>query len=151
MTDRLTWDQWGLELAKAVALRADCSRRQVGAVLMRPDHTIVATGYNGAPSGQVGCLAGGCPRGNASRDEVPGYDDPRVLAAELQPSSYDIGPGACIAVHAEQNALLRASWDQMVQSTLYVTDRPCPGCLRTIQGSPVMRVVAPDYEWTVHP
>lgn len=129
---RLTWDAWGIELARAVALRADCSRRQVGAVLMRPDHTIVATGYNGAASGEVGCLAGGCPR--ARSGVAPG-------------SSYDTGAGACIALHAEQNALLRASWDEMAGATLFVTDKPCDGCFRMITGTPIIRVIAPDFEW----
>ena len=127
--ERLSWDDWGLELARAVSLRADCSRRQVGAVLMRPDHTIVATGYNGAAKGERGCLSGGCPR--SSSDVEPG-------------SSYDSGPGRCIAIHAEQNALLRASWDEMAESTLYVTHEPCSGCSRTIAGSPVVRVVWPE-------
>lgn len=68
--DRLTWDEWGIVLARATAQRADCSRRQVGAVLMRPDHTIVATGYNGAAPGFPGCLIGACPR--AQSDVEPG-------------------------------------------------------------------------------
>lgn len=130
--ERPTWDQWGVELARAVSLRADCSRRQVGAVLMRPDHTIVATGYNGAPSGRPGCLEGACPRGHSN--VTPG-------------SSYDTGAGACIALHAEQNALLRASWDQMVGSTMYVTDEPCDGCFRMITGTPISRIVCPGWTW----
>lgn len=132
MTRRLTWDEWGLELALTVALRADCTRRQVGAVLMAEDHSIVTTGYNGAPAGHPGCLEGACPRGLSSVE--PG-------------SSYDTGPGACIAVHAEQNALLRASWSLMVGSTLYVTDHPCDGCFRTIKGTPIQRIVVPGWDW----
>jgi dCMP deaminase len=127
--DRPTWDEWGLELAATVARRADCTRRQVGAVLMTPDHSIVATGYNGAPPGQPGCLTrGACPRGQST--VAPG-------------SSYDTGAGSCIALHAEQNALLRASWHDMVGSTLYITDEPCEGCRRTISGTPISRVVWP--------
>lgn len=135
------WDEWGMNLASAVATRADCSRRQVGAVLMRPDHTIVSTGYNGAPPGTPGCLTRqACPRGRASQTDVPGYDDPRVRTGEAEPSSYDLGPGACIALHAEQNALLRATWDEMQGATLYVTDAPCGGCARMIAGTPIARV-----------
>lgn len=128
---RPTWDEWGLGLARAVATRADCSRRQVGAVLIREgDHKVMASGYNGAPTGQPGCLtAGACPRGLS--DVEPG-------------SSYDTGAGTCIALHAEQNALLRASWDDMVGCTLYVTDKPCDGCARMISGTPIVRVVWPE-------
>lgn len=135
MTDaRPPWDMWGIDMAHAVAGRADCTRRAVGAVLMRPDHTVVSTGYNGGPSKGPSCLKGECPRGLASVDEVPGYN-------QENPSSYDIGPGSCIALHAEQNALLRASWDEMADAALYVTCKPCPGCIRMITGTHIHRVV----------
>lgn len=133
MDTRPTWDEWGLALAKTVALRADCSRRQVGAVLMTPDHSVVATGYNGAPPGHPGCLtAGACPRGLS--DVLPG-------------SSYDTGVGACIALHAEQNALLRATWDDMFGSTIYITDEPCDGCRRMIAGTPITWAMWPGGTW----
>lgn len=126
---RPTWDEWGLELARTVALRADCTRRQVGAVLMTPDHSVVATGYNGAAPDEPGCLtAGACPRGQS--DVAPG-------------SSYDTGAGTCIAIHAEQNALLRATWEDMFGSTLYITDDPCDGCWRTITATPIAWVITP--------
>lgn len=136
MADRPTWDAWALILANAVSLRADCTRRQVGAVLLDSGHRVVATGYNGAPSGEKGCLtASACPRGRMSTEAVePG-------------SSYDTGSGSCIALHAEQNVVIRASWDEMTGSTLYVTDRPCDGCWRMILGTPICRVVAPNFEW----
>lgn len=96
---------------------------------MTPDHSVVATGYNGAPSGSPGCLTNGaCPRGRSN--VAPG-------------SSYDTGAGACIALHAEQNALLRASWKDLEGSTLYVTDIPCGGCRRTISGTSIARIVYP--------
>lgn len=131
-SSRAGWQEWGLNLAQAVATRADCTRRRVGAVLMTPDHSIVATGYNGGPPKGPSCLAGQCPRGQRSEVEVPAG------------SSYDTGPGACIALHAEQNALLRASWEQMRGGTLFVTDRPCDGCVRMIVGTPLDRVVWPS-------
>lgn len=133
---RPTWDEWGLELAATVARRADCTRRQVGAVIMTHDKVIVSTGYNGAAAGRPGCMSGACPRG---RSDVPSYTE--------GPTSYDIGPGACIALHAEQNALLRASWDDMKGSVLYITNEPCGGCLRMIEGTPLARAVWPGGDW----
>jgi len=142
MDPRPTWNEWGLELARTVALRADCTRRQVGAVLMDRQHRIVATGYNGAPAGEKGCLtAGACPRGRMSQEQVP------------PGSSYDTGAGACIAVHAEQNVVIRASWQDMAGATLYVTDTPCDGCWRTIRATPIYLVVTPALdgaEPTIH-
>lgn len=129
MTDpRPGWDAYYLGIAVAVAARADCTRRRVGALIVSGDR-IVSTGYNGAPASRPGCLsAGACPRGRASADEVqPG-------------SSYDTGPGACIALHAEQNAILRAGLDTR-GATLYCTEVPCGGCARLIEGAGIARVI----------
>lgn len=104
----------------------------MGAVIMTPDHSLVAEGYNGAAPGKVGCLAGGCPRGQLGFEACP------------PGSSYDTGAGSCIAIHAEQNALLRASWAEQRGATMYVTDEPCVGCWRTIGGSNLHRVVWPE-------
>jgi dCMP deaminase len=135
MTDRPSWDEWAMQIAVAVSSRADCRRRQVGAVILDPQHRVVATGYNGAPAGAVGCLAGGCPRGLKGTDEVPGY------------SSYDTGPGMCISNHAEVNALLYADRSKVEGGTLYVTAEPCLGCIRIIANSGVARVVIRDRGW----
>lgn len=130
------WDQYFLGIAAAVARRADCRRRRVGAVLVS-NHRIVATGYNGAPSGGPSCLAGQCPRG-------------LLTAAELSAgSSYDTGPGSCIALHAEQNCLLYADRSRAEHATIYITHAPCEGCRRMIAGSGVDRAVWPEGQWLV--
>jgi dCMP deaminase len=127
VTTRPSWDDWGLAIAQAVSIRADCSRRQVGAVLVSEDHRIVATGYNGSAPGQLGCLTNGaCPRAHSNVE--PG-------------SSYDTGAGTCIALHAEQNCLLRADWGELKNAVMYVTCDPCEGCWRMIRGTPILRVV----------
>ena len=133
---RISWDEYGLELAKTIALRADCTRRKVGAVLVMPDNSIAATGYNGGYSGGPSCLRGECPRGLLSTEQLAPNSD------------YSSGQGACIALHAEWNALLRASWEQMIGSTLYVTDEPCHLCWNLIQGTHLARVVWPGgFRW----
>lgn len=124
---RPDWDDYFLKITRAVARRADCSRRQVGAVIVK-DRRIVATGYNGAPSGNKGCLEGGCPR--AQSDAAP-Y------------SSYDTGPGSCIAIHAEANAIIYADRSRCEGATIYVTCEPCEGCSRLIAGAGIVRVVFP--------
>lgn len=132
MTDtRPSWDEWGLKLAVAVSLRGDCRRRQVGAVLMSPDHSIVSVGYNGSRPGGPSCLAGECPRGLLTAEELP------------PDSSYDSGIGLCHSTHSEANCLLRASWNDMKDAVLYCTDRPCPGCQKLIDATPISRVVYP--------
>lgn len=129
---RPSWDEYGLLLAKSVAARADCTRRQVGAVLMAPDHSIVSTGYNGGPPKGPSCLKGECPRGRLTHDELPA-DSP-----------YDTGGGTCIAIHAEWNVLLRASWSEMIGATLYVTEEPCHICKSFIAGTHITKVLWPD-------
>lgn len=120
---RPDWDLYFLGVAVAVAARADCSRRQVGAVVVN-DRRIRATGYNGAPAGQPGCET--CPRRNSAVE--PG-------------SSYDTGPGTCVAIHAEANALLYCDRADLVGATIYLTSDPCEGCLRLIRAAGVKRVV----------
>ncbi|MDR3070044.1 MAG: cell division protein DedD [Propionibacteriaceae bacterium] len=141
-----SWDEYFLGIAKAVAARAKCSRRRVGAVLVL-DRRIIATGYNGAASGLPDCLEGACPRGQLSYDEIPGlgdYDRPGT-------------PGFCIAIHGEVNALLYATHDTQ-GAVAYITDQPCPGCRKALAAAGIVRAVWPDGEfdkdglsdWTRH-
>lgn len=129
MTDnRPSWDEYFLNIARAVAARADCSRRQVGAILVNEFKRHRGSGYNGGPSKGLSCLKGECPRGNS--DVLPG-------------SSYDTGSGVCVAIHAEQNLIMDTTPEERFGGTVYITDKPCDGCFRMITGSGVTRVVWP--------
>lgn len=130
---RPSWDEWGLALAHTVGTRADCTRRQVGCALLDADRRVIATGYNGAPAGAPGCLSGACPRGQLTYDQVREHAD------------YDTGPGRCVAVHAEMNALLWAR-QSVAGATVYITHPPCPGCSKHLAAARVARVVWPDGE-----
>lgn len=152
MTAKITWDDYYLGIADAVAARADCTRRKVGAVVVR-NNSIVATGYNGAPSGEPGCLTdGACPRG---RHYLPGNGAMVCMCGGPWPcpdsvvpgSGYDSGKGACIAVHSEANALIRAG-EKSRGAVLYCTDEPCDGCWRLIKGAGIARVRYYGGEWT---
>lgn len=152
MRERPDWDMYFLGITRAVAARADCTRRQVGAVIADQDHRIISTGYNGSAPGGPSCLKGECPRGQHFREPCNhGYcncdkttcrcGNPWPCDQAVQPgSSYDTGPGACVSTHAEANALLfaRAS---VKGGTLYCTDAPCGGCSRLIQSAGIARVV----------
>lgn len=147
MTDpRPSWVDYFLNVADAVAVRADCTRRKVGAVVVdaKTKH-ILATGYNGAAPGEPGCLsAGACPRGrhhlvSTTNKCACGNSWPCSVAA-VPGSSYDTGPGACTAIHAEGNALLRAG-QQARGNWLFCTDKPCDGCMRLVKGAGIHMVV----------
>lgn len=58
-TGRPSWDDYWLGVAQSVSIRASCPRASVGAVIVR-DNRILATGYNGAPSGEPHCIEAGC-------------------------------------------------------------------------------------------
>ena len=128
---RISRDEYGLTVARAVASRADCNRRQVGAVIVSPDGSIVSTGYNGLAPGKPGCAsAGSCPRGQMSYSE--------------QPADIGYAETGCRAVHAEVNAIIRAGRDRCVGATIYATDAPCFNCSVVIEGAGLSRVVWPE-------
>jgi dCMP deaminase len=128
--DRPSWDRYFAILARAVSKRADCTRRRVGCVLVDADHRIIATGYNGAPAGEPGCLSGACPRGQLTYSQIAEHSD------------YDSGPGRCISIHAEANALLYAR-TSCKGATAYITDAPCPTCRKLLNAAGIVRIVSP--------
>lgn len=177
--NRPDWIEWALGIADAVATRGDCTRRQVGAVILDRNHWPVAVGYNGSYPGGPSCLKGDCPRGrhyrvdgecdvtdhfyldNPMAHECPpdacacGGDWP-CLRAAAPGSSYDTGPGACISVHAELNARLHvADVSRLEGGTLVVTAEPCDGCLKIYRSTPISKIYwrADDgaIRWNRHP
>lgn len=180
---RPDWVQWALGVAKAVAERGDCSRRQVGAVILDSDRRICGAGYNGTYAGAPGCLEGACPRGRHSLKRKPttvGLDMSATLYPTTKPtifwqdacscggpwpcpdavlpgSQYDTGPGACIAVHAELNALLDVSERERLRGArMYVTHPPCAGCLKILRNTGLGEIIwstddGLGYEFTVWP
>lgn len=130
--ERPDWTTYFLNIAQAVAERADCRRRRVGAVIVGRDNRIVSTGFNGAPAGRPGCLEGACPRGLLSFEELQSY------------ASYDEGPGRCISSHAEANAIIYADWARMQGASLYCTEEPCNRCRITIEAAGIFRVAWPS-------
>lgn len=157
MTERPDWDSYFLDICRAVAARADCTRRRVGAVIVDRSHRILSCGYNGAPSGEPGCLSdGACPRGrhyllgrelrlDASTGSQCACGNRWPCPNAVSPSSsYDSGPGTCPGIHAEMNAIMFSSWEPRQGGVIYVTCVPCPGCRRMIRGSGIKRIVWPE-------
>jgi dCMP deaminase len=114
---RPTWDQTFLKVAEIFSFRGTCPARQVGAVITSQDHHLLATGYNGAPSGLSHCSEVGC-----SKD----------------------ASGRCTrAVHAEMNAILQAAYIgiSLKGCLVYCTDRPCLNCAKHLIQIGAMRVL----------
>ncbi len=113
-------------VALAVRRKANCTGNRVAAVIVK-DKRIIATGYNGVPSGMTHCLDGGCLRcSNPSGKFKTG-------------TGYDL----CICVHAEQNALLSAArfGISVEGAQMYTTMQPCYGCAKEIVQARIARVV----------
>ena len=115
MSERPSWDEYFMGIAKLTARRSTCLRRNVGAVIVQDRH-IIATGYNGAPRGIDHCAQ----RGGCLREEM---GIPSGERHEL-----------CRALHAEQNAIIQAAaFGQSVEgATIYITHSPCIICSKMI-------------------
>jgi len=120
---RPTWDEYFLQVAVLVSKRATCLRRKVGAVLVK-DKKILATGYNGAPSGLKHCLDIGCIR---EKLKIPSGQRHEL----------------CRGLHAEQNVLLQAALHgtSTKDSVLYVTNQPCSICAKMLINAGVREII----------
>jgi dCMP deaminase len=108
-----------MEVARAFAKRATCSRRQVGAVITGNGY-ILSSGYNGSFPGSQHCIDLPCQ--GASLPSGTGLD-------------------LCISAHAEQNAIARLK-DVDSADTLYCTTAPCISCIKLVLCTSIKRIVA---------
>ena len=108
------WDEYFMDIADLVSRRSTCLRRSVGAVIVK-DRRLLATGYNGAPSGLEHCLEIGCLREELG---VPSGERHEL----------------CRGLHAEQNAIIQAALHgvSVNGSSLYCTNHPCIICAKMI-------------------
>ena len=122
-----------LDIAKAVLERSTCLRRRYGAVIVNNDE-IVSTGYNGAPRGEPNCIdIGYCYRNEHNIPKGQMYE-------------------ACVAVHAEQNAIISAARRDMLGATIYIVGKevdtgeyanpaPCLICRRMIRNAGIIKCI----------
>lgn len=110
--NRISRDQMLMEVARAVAKRGTCSRKQVGVVVAREGRVLV-TGYNGAPAGMPHCEHG-FPHGGVCE----------------------------VSVHAEANAVAFAAryGIRLEGASLYTTYMPCLACAKLIINAGVVQV-----------
>ncbi len=135
--ERLSKTNYYLDIAQAVASRGTCLRKKYGAIIVKND-SILSTGYNGAPRGRKNC----CDLGYCQRDEL---NIPRGERYEL-----------CRSVHAEANAIISASREDMIGATLYLvgldakTDELVPGinscmmCKRMVINAGISKIIVRD-------
>jgi len=127
-------DIYYLDVAEIILRRASCMRRNFGAVIVNNDQ-IVSCGYTGAPRGQKDCLK----IGNCMRKKL------NIPSGE----KYEL----CRSVHAEANAIIHASRDKSIGSTLYLVGieaengeyvkkaSPCSMCKRFIINAGIFEII----------
>ena len=132
--ERISKENYYLDIAETVLERATCLRRVYGAIIVKNDE-IISTGYNGAPRGRKNCV----DMGFCTREAM---QVPRGQRYEL-----------CRSVHAEANAIISASRRDMVGSTLYLVGRDgqtgvllgdatsCAMCRRQVINAGIQRVI----------
>ena len=116
---RAGWDEYFMSIARQVSTRSTCSRKHVGAVIVR-DKIILATGYNGSIRGLEHC------------------DDVGHLMED----------GHCVrTVHAEANAIVQAARAGMrlEGAQIYVTASPCFSCFKLIANAGIKRIVFGEF------
>ncbi len=125
--ERISWDEYFMEMASLASRRSTCLRRKVGAVIVK-DHQVLATGYNGAPKGLPNC----CDIGTCLRKEL---GVPSGQRHEL-----------CRAVHAENNAITQCAVNGVSckGAVMYVTASPCVMCLKQIINAGITKIYAKE-------
>lgn len=99
--ERISKENYYLDIAQTVASRSTCLRKKYGAIIVGND-IIISTGYNGAPRGRKNC----CDLGYCMRESL---NIPRGERYEM-----------CRSLHAEQNAIIAASPERMQGAVLYL-------------------------------
>jgi dCMP deaminase len=123
---RPTWNEYFMDIAHLVSERSTCMRRKVGAVVVK-NRAILATGYNGAPTGIPHCSETGCLR---QQRNVPSGEKHEL----------------CRGLHAEQNAIIQAAVHGISISgaTLYCTNHPCSICAKMLINAGIQKIYYQD-------
>lgn len=120
---RPSWDEYFMDITRRVATRSTCLRRAVGAILVH-DKRIIASGYNGGPTGLAHCLDIGCLR---ERLGIPSGQQHEL----------------CRGIHAEQNAIIQAAryGVSIDGAVLYCTTQPCTQCTKMLINAGITEIV----------
>ena len=116
---RPNWNDYFMDMLDAIRLRGTCPRRQCSALIADERYILLATGYNGAPSGIDNCM------------DVPcgGQDDEKGDTRN------------CIALHAEENAILHLEGNSRNAHIMYTTNLPCFHCAKIICQSSIKIII----------
>ena len=112
--ERVSWEMYFMNIAKEVGTRSTCSRKHIGAVIVR-GKTILATGYNGSIRGLAHC------------DEA----------------GHEMDNTHCVrTIHAEANAIVQSARHgvRIEDSEIYITASPCYDCFKMIANVGIRKI-----------
>ena len=120
---RPSWDEYFMSIAEQVSGRSTCLRRHTGAVLVKGKR-ILATGYNGVPSGLAHCEEVGCLREQRNIESGSHHE-------------------LCRGIQAEQNAVIQAAKHGIPidGASVYSTHQPCVLCAKILLNAGVTEIV----------
>ncbi|MDI6825665.1 MAG: dCMP deaminase family protein [Candidatus Aenigmarchaeota archaeon] len=137
INQRISKDEYYLQIARTVAQRSPCIRRQFGAIIVKDD-VIVSTGYNGPARGVINCTEIGCLKDEMNLPHYSGYEH-------------------CPAVHSEENCILNAARHgaNVLNGTMFICgqnfkdksiteSKPCERCKRAIINAGIREVLTMD-------
>ncbi len=124
--NRPSWEAYFMDIAALVAKRSTCLRRAVGSAVVK-NKQILATGYNGAPTGVRHCIEVGCLRQQMN-----------VASGERHE--------LCRGIHAEQNAIIQAAFHgvSIKGASLFCTNLPCSICAKMIINAGIKKIYYKD-------
>ena len=117
--ERVSWEQYFMNIAKEVATRSTCNRKHIGAVIVR-DKAILATGYNGSIRGLAHC------------------DD----------ADHEMENDHCVrTIHAEANAIVQSARNgvRIENGEIYVTASPCYDCFKMIANAGITAIYYAEF------
>ena len=124
--NRPSWEAYFMDIAALVAKRSTCLRRAVGAAAVK-NKQILATGYNGVPTGIRHCIETGCLRQQMN-----------VASGERHE--------LCRGIHAEQNVIIQAAFHgvSIKGASLFCTNLPCSICAKMIINAGIKKIYYKD-------
>jgi dCMP deaminase len=122
--ERISYDEMFMNVAKEIAKRSTCCRKQVGSILISDKKKIISCGWNGVPSGKNHCS-------DIFKAEV---NQPEFYKKHGEWSKYN-------ELHSELNCIIHCDRNMLKTSTLYTTLSPCSECAKIIIASEIKRVV----------
>lgn len=154
--ERLTRDEYLMEVAHVVARRGTCSRAQVGVVFAR-EGRIVATGYNGAPPGVPHCThesykiptleqltaVDPWPEVPQWLEGLPYVQQPAGTVYYFDGRTVSNAPGCTVVSHAERNGIAFAAREGIAlrDTVVFCTHAPCIECARSLLSAGIRSLV----------